>query len=67
MRKISIQKLQDSGLLSHTYVRYRDIVACYKRELRKGKPKLQAIYDAGEKKGASQATVYNAIKAISKL
>ena len=67
MRRIEIDKLERAGFLSGSYRRYRTIVAQYKKELRKGKTKLQAIHDAGAKKGACERTVYDAIRAIKNL
>lgn len=54
-------------MLSGSYDRYRSIYAHYLKERKKGKTKLQAVHDTGDKKGASDRTVYTAIKVCSKM
>lgn len=68
MRKVEIDKLREAGFLSGSWERYRTIVAFYKKEMRKkGMTKSQAITNTSERKGATERTVYNAIRAMQKL
>lgn len=66
-KKVDIKKLEEAGFLSGTYHRYRSLAAEVKRQRRNGKTKLQAIHDTGAKKGASERTVYDALKAVAKM
>lgn len=67
MKKVSIVKLDEAGLLNPSYHRYRSIVAYFKKERRKGVSKTQAVMNTSIAKGATERTVYNAIKVCSKL
>lgn len=67
MRKVELKKLEKAGFLSSSYNRYRSLYAYYLKERKRGEPKLQAIHNTGEKKGATQATVYRAISKCRQL
>ena len=67
MKRVELKKLERAGFLSGSYHRYRTLYAYYLIERKKGTDKQQAIYNTGEKKGASEKTVCRAIAKCRRL
>ena len=66
-KKVDLNTLDRLGLLPSTIKRHRSIVAQFKKELRKGTKKSQAIYNAAEAKGTSESNVYRALQTVKRL
>jgi len=66
-KKVDLIKLDELRILPATLIKYRSFVAYYKRELRKGTKKAQAIYNTSYAKGTSESNVYRALQTVKRL